>query len=289
MRIDKKKVVFGGVIICVIGFIVLYSLYVFGTEKQPKETFKNPELPLLEVTEKEYESKLEAIDDIEPEKQRRIPELYEPPQKEELERENKLYQEEEMEYWKADSSQKIIQRAIEDSLITLKTEDPKRKEVFEDLSDGHTEFFLGAKVAETQNGLVLKSRVYGNQVIKTGMRIILELMEGVMMGNQKIPKKTLVYGQVSMQQNRVMVTVERIGAFEVSLEAFDLQDKQKGIYIENSFRVEASNQLVGDLVNDINISGIPQVRGLRNIFRRNNRNIKVLVLNNYQLLLKSKS
>jgi hypothetical protein len=40
------------------------------------------------------------------------------------------------------------------------------------------------------------------------------------------------------------------------------------------------------MVDDINIAGMPQVSGFKNIFQRNNRNVKVTILNNYQVLLK---
>lgn len=286
MKIDKRKIVFGGVIVCVVGFIVLYSLYVFGEEEQ-EYTIKNPMLPSIEVTEKEYDSKLEAIEDIQPEKERQIPELYEPWAEEELSRVGEEYQEDNLEYWKQDSITEVIQSPSIDSLATLKTGETEKEE--EQLEPGwnHTEFFLNSGVEEKQDMMTLKCRVYGDQVLKSGMRVVLELLADTVIENQKIVKNTLVYGQVSMQQNRVMLSVDRIGDIEVSLEAFDLQDKQKGIYIENSFRAEATSELLGDVVDDINISGIPQIRGLKNIFRRSNRNIKVQVLNNYQLLLKS--
>ena len=72
----------------------------------------------------------------------------------------------------------------------------------------------------------------------------------------------------------------------VSLKAYDLQDGSEGIYIENSFRAEAKREVVEDLVDDINITGVPQVSGIQKIFQRSNRNVKVTVVNNYKLILK---
>lgn len=286
MKIDKKRIVFAGVIICVVSFIVLYAFYVFGEEEEGY-SLENPVLPNIEVTKKEYDSKIEAIEAIKPEKERQIPELYEPWVEEELAQSPEIYEEGELDYLKRDSIVEIIQRPPIDSMVVVKPAETQEKVVETDLGRNHKEFFLGAKLEEEQKSTVLKCRIYGDQVLKSGRRVVLEVLEDTVVNNQLISKNTLVYGQVAMQQNRVLLIVDRVGDIAVKLEAFDLQDQQKGLYIENSFQAEATSELLGDVVDDINISGIPQVRGLKNIFRRSNRNVKVLVLNNYQLLLKT--
>ena len=80
--------------------------------------------------------------------------------------------------------------------------------------------------------------------------------------------------------------IENINHKPAKLKAFDLQDGSEGIYIENSFRAEARQEVVGDVVDDINIVGVPQVSGIKKIFQRNNRTIKVTITDNYQLILK---
>ena len=67
-----------------------------------------------------------------------------------------------------------------------------------------------------------------------------------------------------------------------------MQDGSEGIYIENSFRAEARQEVLGDIVDDINIAGVPQVSGIKKIFQRNNRNVKATISNNYKLILKLK-
>ncbi|WP_449405326.1 conjugative transposon protein TraM [Maribacter ulvicola] len=49
---------------------------------------------------------------------------------------------------------------------------------------------------------------------------------------------------------------------------------------------EARQEVVGDIVDDINIVGVPQVSGIKKIFQRNNRTVKVTVTDSYQLILK---
>ena len=83
-----------------------------------------------------------------------------------------------------------------------------------------------------------------------------------------------------------MIEIENINQVPVKLKAFDLQDGSEGIYVENNFRAEATQEVVDDIVGDINISGVPQVSGIQKIFRKNQRAVKVTVTNNYKLILK---
>ncbi len=85
-----------------------------------------------------------------------------------------------------------------------------------------------------------------------------------------------------------MINIEHIDHNPINLGAYDLQDGSEGIYIENSFRAEAGREVVGDAIDDINIGGVPQVRGIKSLFQRDNRQVKVTVMDNYQLILKLK-
>ena len=68
--------------------------------------------------------------------------------------------------------------------------------------------------------------------------------------------------------------------------ANDYRDNLEGIYIKNSFREELRQQVLGDVIDDINVPGIPQVSGVKKFFQRSNRQVKVTVNNNYVLTLK---
>ena len=72
----------------------------------------------------------------------------------------------------------------------------------------------------------------------------------------------------------------------MTFNAYDLQDGSEGIYIENSFKADASREVLDDVVQDINVAGLPQVGGIKQVFRRNNRNVKVTIINNDHLILK---
>ena len=116
----------------------------------------------------------------------------------------------------------------------------------------------------------------------------MRLAKAATINNQRIEKNTLVYGFISFQPNRALIEIENIEHRPTKLKAFDLQDGSEGIYVENSFRAEATNEVLDDIIEDINIPSVPQVSGISKVFRRNNRSVKVTVLNNYKLILKSK-
>ncbi|WP_344926998.1 conjugative transposon protein TraM [Aquimarina addita] len=129
-------------------------------------------------------------------------------------------------------------------------------------------------------------RVDGTQTVRTNYRLQMRLTKSALINNILIPKNAPIYGFVSFKPNRTIINIENINHRPVKLKAFDLQDGSEGIYVENSFRAEARQEVVSDIVDDINIVGVPQVSGIKQIFQRNNRTVKVTVTDNYKLILK---
>ena len=101
-----------------------------------------------------------------------------------------------------------------------------------------------------------------------------------------IPKNTIIFGIVGFKPNRVLLQIENIDNVPLSFKAYDFSDRLEGIYIKNSFREELRQQVLGDVVDDINVPGVPQVTGIKRLFQRSNRQVKVTVNNNYKLILK---
>ena len=114
----------------------------------------------------------------------------------------------------------------------------------------------------------------------------MRLEKDAIINNRVIPKNTAVYGFISFKPNRAIIEIENILHQPVKLKAFDFQDGSEGIYVENSFRADATSEVVEDVVDDINIAGVPQVTGVKKIFQRSNRQVKVSIINNYKLILK---
>jgi len=116
--------------------------------------------------------------------------------------------------------------------------------------------------------------------------VLLRTLENVVIDGVSLPKNTPVYGIVSFAPNRVLIDILSIGNVPLSFKAYDFEDNREGIYIENTFRAEATREVVDDAVGDISIPGVPQVNGFKRIFQRSNRNVKVLAHHNYKLILK---
>ncbi|MCB0459456.1 MAG: conjugative transposon protein TraM, partial [Flavobacteriaceae bacterium] len=139
---------------------------------------------------------------------------------------------------------------------------------------------------ETDN--YIHVQVDGRQTVLKDYRLQMRLIKDAVINGKSIPKNTLIYGFISFKPNRAMIEIENIEHQPIKLSAYDLQDGAEGIYIENTFRAEATNEVIGDMVDEINIAGVPQVGSIKKIFQRNNRRVKVTVLDNYKLILKPK-
>jgi len=133
---------------------------------------------------------------------------------------------------------------------------------------------------------ILKVVVDGEQILKANDRVLLRTLESVVIDGVSLPKNTPVYGIVSFAPNRVFIDIQGIGGITLSFKAYDFEDHREGIYIENTFRAEATREVVDDVIGDISVPGIPQVNGFKRIFQRSNRSVKVLAHHNYKLILK---
>ena len=124
------------------------------------------------------------------------------------------------------------------------------------------------------------------EVLRVNDRIEMRTQHDVTIEGYFIPRNTQLFGIVSFKPNRVLLEIENIKNIPFAFKAYDYRDNLEGIYIKNSFREELRQQVLGDVIDDINVPGIPQVSGVKKIFQRSNRQVKVTVNNNYVLTLK---
>ncbi|MCM4152025.1 conjugative transposon protein TraM [Arenibacter sp. N53] len=306
MKIEKNKIVFGSVILVIVLFIGGYTMMVIGNDENSEESLEQTEVPQLEEQQNEYKSKLEAVDNIPEERVKNAPSvyderfldstgLYDP---DFLDRDKQrivdsIYSQgridySESRYRKVETKKAKVVAPIEKDTIELEAELPISTK---ELALEHQLFFAADPksnpISLALDPPVVKVEVDGSQVVRAYSRLQLRLLQEVQLGNTKIPKNTLIYGIVSFKPNRTLLKIDNINHIPVKLKAFDLQDGLEGIYVENSFRGEVANEVVDDVLDDINIAGVPQVSGIKKVFQRNNRKTKVAVLNNYKLILKA--
>lgn len=128
--------------------------------------------------------------------------------------------------------------------------------------------------------------VEGNQVVKKNYRLRMQLTKDATINGKLIPKNSLIYGFIKFQPNRAMIEIENINHVATKLKAFDFQDGSEGIYVENSFRGEIAKKVAEEMIDEVNIPGVPQLGSVTKVFQRHNRKIKVTIINNYKLILK---
>ncbi len=301
MKVDKKKVVFVSIIVIVLIFIVSYTMLVLTDEELPA-TLDQTLVPELQEEQEVYTSKMKALDALKEERERSIPSVYSEKYLDSLDSYAPAIEEERE--WMVDSTVRIgivehKQRPSyeednnsENSVVVEKTL-MKPRIAIEDLSSGHGSFFLSAVTfgaipkLKRNSKIKIKAEVNGSQTLRTGDRLELILSEDAQIQEEFFPKNTLLYGFVSLQLNRIHIKITQVDGRKAILKAYDLQDSNEGIYVKNSFRAEAGREVLDDIVQDVNIAGLPQIGGIKNIFRRNNRNIQVTILDQYQLILKA--
>ncbi len=303
MKIDKNKIVFLSVIGVVILFIVGYSVFVLGGEDEDINELQQTLVPKLEEGEEMYSSKKVAVDAIKEEREKNAPSIYD----ERFLDESGMYDENLLDKKKQrlvdsiyrlgridysqDSTPSSVRRPLKKKR-TLKREVINTKDTISPLKAmglEHQLFFaVSSQVFADGTGKSLVVEIDGEQTIKVNDRLQMRVTQNTIIQGIKIKKNTLLYGIVKFRPNRVILNVDNIEGTPLKLKAFDNADGLEGIYIRNSFRGDVVNEVMGDVIKDINIPGVPQVSGVKKVFQRNNRNVKVTVNNNYKLILKPK-
>ncbi|WP_114491772.1 conjugative transposon protein TraM [Candidatus Ulvibacter alkanivorans] len=308
MKVEKNKIVFAVVLATILIFLIAYSVMVMGNDESENENLEQTLVPKLEAEQKEYDSKLDAINDLKEVRETNAPSIYDEklinslgffdedlPEKEKERIVDSIYEAGKMKYSERTGTnrgnRKVIPRIVEkvDSAEIKMEQKIQAKE----LGLEHQLFFASEpKVNENSILGSTDSAIYvvvnGDQVVKANSRLRMRLAQDATINGKLIPKNTDIFGFISFQPNRALIEIENIEHHPTSLKAFDLQDGSEGIYVQNSFRAEATGEVFDDIIQDINIPSVPQVSGIGQVLRRRNRNVKVTVLNNYKLILKPK-
>ena len=307
MKIEKNKVVFGSILAFVIIFIVSYSVLVLGDDSEEFEQLKQTNVPELEEEQEQYKSKLDAINALKEVRETNAPSIYDEklidslgfydPDLQNKEKErivDSIYKSGRINYsensFRRSSTQvKKTEVPLIDSIVPEIKENLETKEIGLE----HQLFFSSqplknkTEIASINTDPYIYVEIDGEQVVKTNSRLRMRLIENAVINAKSVQKNTLIYGFISFKPNRALIEIENIQHQPVKLKAFDLQDGSEGIYVENSFRNDATREVISDVVEDINVTGVPQISGIKKIFQRDNKNIKVTITNNYKLILKA--
>ena len=309
MKIDKKKITFAVIIGAVVVFIIAYSMLIFGGGDAKEDELLQPLVPALETTQDNYTSRLEAVDALKEVRETNAPSIYDEKyldstgvfdpdlvEKQKIRLVDSIYNNSRINYTTGTFRNKNPIR--EDSVVNAITDRKKIESVPEASRTPEIEtkemaleqqLFFASNPLPNEKGNsapVLNTVVDEKQVIKANDRLEMRTQKDATINGHFIPRNTSLYGIVSFKPNRVLLKIENIKNIPISFKAYDYSDNLEGIYIKNSYREELRQQVFGDVIDNINVPGIPQISGVKKIFQRSNRQVKVTVNTNYRLILK---
>jgi len=308
MKVEKNKIVFAAVLAVIFIFLISYSVMVMGDDDSENESLEQTLIPDLEENQKEYDSKLDAINDLKEVRENNAPSIYDEklidslgfydpdlPEREKERIVDSIYDAGKIRYSEK-RYQNLGQRKVaQKSTKQIDSSEIKREQKIEakELGLEHQLFFAASPkpnefsiIGNTDETIYVV--VDGDQIVKANTRLRMRLAKTATINGKLMLKNTPIFGFISFQPNRALIEIENIKHHPTKLKAFDLSDGSEGIYVENNFRAEATTEVLDDIIGDINIPTVPQVGGISKVLRRNNRNVKVTVLNNYKLILKPK-
>ncbi len=303
MKLEKNKLVFGIIILLILIFIGGYSMQLLHKDEDP--TLENNRIPVpkLEDQRTEYDSKLDAINDLKEVRETNAPSIYDERlldsagvydpdllDKQKMHMVDSIYNEGRINY--AKRSYRNLKSKISEKPVIVRNDSVVPSAIDTDFNKYHAAFFHEApelnKLQNEDSDSMIYAIVNGTQVVKKDFRLELQLTQPAVVSGRKLPKHARLYGFVSFKPNRVMIHITNIEHQEVSLKAFDFQDGNEGVHIVNNFRAEATKELVNDAMDQINIPSVPSTGVLKSVFQRSNRNVKVTITDNYKLILKPK-
>jgi conjugative transposon TraM protein len=152
---------------------------------------------------------------------------------------------------------------------------------------------------DTGSADLISARVHGEQQVQHGSILKLRLCEDVLIRDEKIPAGRFVFGQVSLEQERLQIIIRSISCngqlYPVSLSVFDL-DGIAGIHIPSSVEREVVKQSAEQAVQSV---GLPSVihslpaqiasAGIgtaKNLLGRKLRQVRVNIKSGYQVFLR---
>jgi len=307
MKLQKNKTVFVLVLVCVVLFMVAYSILTFGKGKKTELKPDRIPMPDLEENQKAYETKLEALDNIKEEHETTAPQVYPDHMVDDKGYFNPDYMEYEKHriidsvYQSGNLDSNRLSGTLEkmDSLpmepLVEKTEHEMQENgtpmTTKALGLGHQLFFASnpksqTVMADVKPKVQILAYVDGNQVVRDGHRLAVRIGETVEFNGTAIERGVLVHGFVKIRPNRVMVEFPEVGQNPIKFKAYDFHDGNEGIYVENHLKGEVLAKSTDETLAEINIPGVPQFNGIKRIFQRHNRAIKVEIKDKYQFFLK---
>jgi len=258
MKIEKNKIVFAAVLAVIFLFLISYSVMVMGDDENENENLEQTLVPDLEENQKEYNSKLDAINDLKEVRENNAPSIYDEklidslgyydPDLPELEKErivDSIYAAGKIKYSKSSYQNLGERKTAPIKVQEIDSAEIKREQKIEakELGLEHQLFFASSPKPNDISNLgntdaTIYAVVDGDQVVQANSRLRMRLTITATINGKVITKNTPVFGFISFQPNRSLIEIENIDHHPTKLKAFDIQDGSEGIYVETTFELK---------------------------------------------------
>jgi conjugative transposon TraM protein len=105
----------------------------------------------------------------------------------------------------------------------------------------------------------IKAEVYGNQALVSGAVIKLVLLQDISLSGVSIPKSTFVFGQCSLNGERLTVDITSIqfnnSIYPVALSLYDV-DGLEGIYVPGAIARDAAKKSTGQTLQEVQLNSL---------------------------------
>src|SRR5690606_617248 len=243
MKIEKNKIVFAAIIAAVVIILISYTVMVMDGDKTENSNLKGTSVPELKEDPKEYDSKLDAINDLKEAREANVPSVYDEkmiddlgyydPDLPELRKQriiDSIYASGRIKY----SEKRYRNFGVKKNSLktTPKVDSSKIKRALKiqakELGLEHQLFFASnpkesVVFATGTTDAMIYAVVDGNQVVKADSRLRMRLSKAATINGKKLPKNTPIFGFIRFQPNRVLITIENIQNHPTQLKAFDFQ------------------------------------------------------------------
>ncbi|GAL77324.1 conjugative transposon protein TraM [Algibacter lectus] len=222
MKIEKNKMVFAAVLLCIVLFIVGYAMLVIGKDETPTIETNQIPIPELEEGQAVYSSKLEALDALKEARQINAPSIYDERlldstgvydpdllEKEKMRMVDSIYSQGRINYmdkgFRKQPSKTIVSSQKKEKDTTIKKEatdgieENETKVAAKELSLEHQLFFASHPIENDElNTRNTDALIYvcvdGTQTVKTNSRLQMRLTRAAYINDMLVPKNTPIYG-----------------------------------------------------------------------------------------------
>ena len=230
MKVEKNKIVFAAVLAVIFIFLISYSVMVMGDDESDNENLKQTLVPDLDENQKEYDSKLDAINDLKEVRENNAPSIYDEklidslgfydpdlPEREKERIVDSIYDAGKIQYSER-RYQNLGQRKIaQNRTKQIDSTEIKRELKIEakELGLEHQLFFAAAPkpneisiIGNTDATIYVV--VNGDQIVTANTRLRMRLTKSATINGKLMPKNTPVFGFISFQPNRALIEIENI-------------------------------------------------------------------------------